>query len=103
MKKIEAIIKPFKLEEVKNALGEIGDPRAEEPLVALLRDLGLRRQHGDEVDGALLHRRRDLRARGGIGDHHPSARRPPPHSGCPRAECRSSARSSKAARVPTLR
>ena len=24
MKKIEAIIKPFKLEEVKNALGEIG-------------------------------------------------------------------------------
>ncbi|MBW6504063.1 hypothetical protein K0B90_07305 [bacterium] len=25
MKKIEAIVKPFKLEEVKNALGEIGD------------------------------------------------------------------------------
>ncbi|MGB7631391.1 MAG: P-II family nitrogen regulator, partial [Candidatus Deferrimicrobium sp.] len=24
MKKIEAIVKPFKLEEVKNALGEIG-------------------------------------------------------------------------------
>jgi len=25
MKKIEAIIRPFKLEEVKNALNEIGD------------------------------------------------------------------------------
>ena len=49
MKKIEAIIKPFKLDDVKNALGEIG---IEGMTVSEVRGFGRQRGHTEMYRGA---------------------------------------------------
>jgi len=49
MKKIEAIIKPFKLDDVKNALGEIG---VEGMTVSEVRGFGRQRGHTEMYRGA---------------------------------------------------
>jgi nitrogen regulatory protein PII len=49
MKKIEAIIKPFKLDDVKQALGEIG---IEGMTVSEVRGFGRQKGHGELYRGA---------------------------------------------------
>ena len=49
MKKIEAIVKPFKLEEVKNALGEIGVTGM---TVSEVKGFGRQKGHAEVYRGA---------------------------------------------------
>ena len=85
MKKIEAIIKPFKLDEVKEALQEIG---IQGMTVTEAKGFGRQKGHTELYRGAeyvvdflpkvkieLVHRRRHGRT-GGRGDHQAAAHRP---------------------------
>jgi len=53
MKKIEAIIKPFKLEEVKDALGEIG---IEGMTVSEVKGFGRQKGHTENLSRQRIHR-----------------------------------------------